>query len=222
MASVTVATAVWGEQYVQFMPGWWDAISKLERKPDQIVLGLGREVYGDVYATIPDDMVVHIFPLNTENHGAVWNALIDECASEWLCVCPADDRLTPEALNDVDAAGDAELIVDSIQYLGSGSVWRGGWDFSNIRHMMPMPQMAIARKTLYDRVGGIREDIRWSDWAFYIDAFVADARVYHSDIVRMIFDEGLNHVTESGRLLDSGVRNAADQQLREYAVSRGL
>jgi hypothetical protein len=222
MASVTVACAVWGEQYVQFMPGWWDAVSKLERKPDRIVLGLGREVFSDVWNTIPEDVEVHVFPLASENHGSVWNALIDACDTEWLCVCPADDRLTPEALNDVDRADDAELIVDSIQYLDSGHIWKGSWDFTNISMMMPMPQLAIARKSLYERVGGIHEDIRWQDWAFYIDAYLADAKVFHSDIVRMIFDEGLNHVTESGRLLNYEVRNAADQQLRDYARSKGL
>ena len=144
MSTVTVAGAIWGEQYLQFMPGWWQALEKLERKPDQIILGIGPKVFEDVVSNIPDWAVVHYFVLQTENHGAVWNQLIEHCDSEWLCVCPADDRLTPEALNDVDAAGDAELIVDSIQYLSNGFIWRGSWDFTNIKHLMPMPQLALS------------------------------------------------------------------------------
>jgi glycosyltransferase involved in cell wall biosynthesis len=222
MSTVTVALAIWGEDYLPFLPGWWDAVAKLQRKPDRIVLGLGREVFGEVWNTIPDDVEVHVFPLVSENHGAVWNAIIDECETDWLCICPADDRLTPEALNDVDNAGDAELIVDNIQYLSTGNIWYGTWDFSKIRTDMPMPQLAIARKSLYERVGGIREDIRWQDWAFYIDAFLANAVIYRSDIVRLIYDEGLNHVTESGRSLNPAVRTAANEELVAYAVSRGL
>ena len=222
MSSVTVAVAIWGEQYLRFMPDWWDAVRDLERKPDEIILAYGDDVAPEVFELIPAWAVVKLHRLSSINHGAVWNELIQACSSDWLCICPADDRLTPEALNDVDAAGDAELIVDSIQYLSNGFIWRGSWDFTNIKHLMPMPQLAITRVSLFDRVGGIREDIRWQDWAFYIDAYLADAKVFHSDIVRMIFDDGVNHVTESGRLLDSNIRNSADAQLRDYATLRGL
>lgn len=221
MTTVTLGLACWGEQYGQFLPEWWDAVLKLERKPDEIILAHGVGDKAGLVASIPAGVVAKVIEVNSLNSSRYWNELINACSSEWLIVCPSDDRLLPEALNDLENADNAgaDLIVDAIRYKTSGRVWKGSWDPSAFGSIMTAPQLSICRKNLYERVGGIKENYRWSDWIFHIDVSQTDAVIYFSDIVRMVFDEGFSHETESGRLLPPEARSAGDQQVRDYVAS---
>jgi hypothetical protein len=115
----------------------------------------------------------------------------------------------------------AELYVDSIQYLGSGRIWKGHWNTSGIRHTMPAPQLIPSTKELYERVG-MKFDYRWSDWIFQIDAAKCEAKPYIASTTRIIFDEGLSRLTESGRLLDPAIRRLEDSKVHKYAEANGF
>jgi GT2 family glycosyltransferase len=73
-------------------------------------------------------------------------------------------------------------------------------------------------KDLYERVGGFDRDIYWSDWAFYMKAAKADVKVYQTNILRIVFDEGPDRKTRSGRLLDAETRHWANNQIFNYSA----
>jgi glycosyltransferase involved in cell wall biosynthesis len=223
---ISVATAAWGLEFAQFVPGWWDAIRAMTRKPDQIVIGYENPDLASLSASVPDDLGIDILGFVLEPGGFTnyWNQVMRACNGDWIAVCCIDDRFLPDALVEVQAAEDAgaELLVDSIQWKYRGDVWTGYWDASVIGRVLTLPGAAPFRRSLFDRVGGFREDIYSSDWAFYMDAAKENVVTYQASTVRIVFDEGNAHDTRSGVRLDSDTRSSADAEIAEYARKIGL
>jgi hypothetical protein len=153
-----------------------------------------------------------------------WNEVMRACSSDWISVCCIDDRYLPAALDEIDAADEAgaELLVDAIRWKYRGDEWRGYWDASAIGRVLTLPGAAPFKTSLFDRVGGFREDIYSSDWAFYIDAAAVGVKTYQADTVRIVFDEGNAHDTRSGVRLDADTRRMADEQIAAYAREKGM
>jgi hypothetical protein len=224
--TVSVATAAWGADFAQFVPGWWDAVRELKRKPDEIVVAYEDPDFAGMFDAVPDDLDIRIYGIVLEASGFTerWNEVMRACTSDWISVCCIDDRYLPGALDEIDAADEAgaELLVDAIRWKYRGDEWRGYWDPAAIGRVLTLPGAAPFKRSLFDRVGGFREDIYSSDWAFYIDAAAAGVQTYQADTVRIVFDEGNAHDTRSGVRLDADTRRMADEQIAAYAREKGM
>jgi len=224
--TISVATAAWGADFAQFVPGWWDAVRGLSRKPDEIVIAYEDPDMAGMVDAVPDDLDIGVRGIVLEADGFTerWNEVMRACTSDWISVCCIDDRYLPGALDEIDAADEAgaELLVDAIRWKYGGTEWRGYWDASAIGHVLTLPGAAPFRRALFDRVGGFREDIYSSDWAFYIDAAYAGVQTYQADTVRIVFDEGNAHDTRSGVRLDAETRRMAYEQIVELAREKGM
>lgn len=224
--SVSVPVAVWGVEFSGFAEEWFASVNALNRLPDEIVLGVEQyDLTGASEASSVSLIPIRFVVLpNGGDFNDYWNAVFDACSGDWIAPCCIDDRFLPEALDEIDQADSegAELLVDGIKWKYRGGDWRGYWDPAAIGRVLTLPGAAPFRRSLYDRIGGFRRDVRWSDWAFYMDAAAAGAKTYQASTLRIVFDEGNAHPTRSGVRLDADTRRAADDQIIALARELGL
>jgi hypothetical protein len=223
MTTLTVVTACWGEDYAQFIPQWWRGLQSLNRKPDEIILGIIKGDPVGLAASIPKGVEARIIELPDLPINYKWDYAISKVTSKWFTPVPIDDELLPGAFDEIDIADDqqAEIYVDSIIYRGTDRVWKGHWNTEGISHTMPAPQLIPCTKELWDRVGQ-KMEYRWSDWIFQIDAAKVGAKPYIANTIRLIFDNGANRVTESGLSMNPAIRAAEDAKVRQYAKDNGF
>jgi hypothetical protein len=222
MTTISVVSAIWGDRYRQFLPRWWDSVQALERQPEQVVIITDRRCFELAHSTKPFGYKVptKILGLHDElTFNEYYDRAYQECEMEWLAICCIDDVFVPEALNDIDKADEAgcEMVADGVKFTNQSRIWKGYWNPSEIYRNMTMPGAAPMKKSMYERVGWPK-DIYWSDWAFYMKCAKAGVKVYQSDLIRIIFDEGYNHKTQSGQQLDPDTRAFANQQIGEFAA----
>jgi hypothetical protein len=223
MTTLTVVTACWGEDYAQFIPQWWRGLQSLNRKPDEIILGIIKGDPVGLAASIPEGVEARIVELPDLPINYKWDYAISQVTSKWFTPVPIDDELLPGAFDEIDIADNqqAEIYVDSIIYRGTDRVWKGHWNTEGISHTMPAPQLIPCTKELWDRLGQ-KMEYRWSDWIFQIDAAKAGAKPYIANTVRLIFDNGANRVTESGLSMNPATRAVEDAKVRQYAKDNGF
>jgi hypothetical protein len=223
MTTLSVITGCWGKDYAAFADQWWRGVLSLNRKPDEIIFGIEEGDPENLLETIPAGVEATVLTFPTEGINYRYDHLILNSTSKWFSFVPIDDELLPEAFDEIDQADEsgAELYVDSIVYRNTGRVWKGHWNYENIRYVMPAPQLIPSTKELYERLG-MKFDYRWSDWIFQIDAAKANAKPYIASTCRLIFDEGLTRLTESGRMLDPAIRHAEDVKVHRYAMDNGF
>jgi hypothetical protein len=223
MTTIGIVTTVWGEKYTRFIPKWWEAVSTLERKPDEVTVvtdSINKEV---VRSHAPSDLVLNLVIVDNPddlNFNDFWDKAYRSCNQKWMVTCCIDDVFLPKALSAIDDADlhDAELVIDGCIMAPHNSVWSGYWNPDEIFNTITLPGNAPMTKDLYERVGGFDRDIYWSDWAFYMKAAKAGVKVYQTDNLRIIFDVGTQHETRSGVLLPPETRQWADNQIRSYAA----
>ena len=96
MVDVTIITAIYGDKYDQYIEGWIQAIENLEQKPKQIVIG------SDKQRNINAKQVIR----NTNDvkwrSPYFWNQCAAKAKTKWIWICDIDDRLKPEALNELE------------------------------------------------------------------------------------------------------------------------
>jgi hypothetical protein len=223
LTTLSIITACWGDQYAQFIPRWWQGLQSLNRKPDEIILGV---IDGDpvgLAKSIPEGIKAKVVLLPDLPINYKWDETTKHVTSKWFSQIPIDDELLPSAYDEIDQADKlgAELYVDSIQYRHSGQIWKGHWDCSSIAHVMPAPQLIPTTLELYNRLGQ-KFDYRWSDWIYQIDAAKSGAKPFIASTVRMLFDSGLDRVTESGPNCDPAIRQAEDSKVYNYAKANGF
>lgn len=223
MSSLSVVTACWGEQYAEFIPRWWQGLQSLNRKPDEIIIGI---VEGDpvgLAKSIPEGIEAKVVVLPDLPINYKFEEAINHVTSKWFSLIPIDDELLPGAYDELDQADaqGAELYIDSIQYRHNGQIWKGHWDHASIATLMPAPQLIPCTLELYKRLGQ-KFDYRWSDWVFQIDAAKAGAKPFIASTVRMLFDSGLDRVTESGPNCDPAIRREEDSKVYRYAKANGF
>jgi hypothetical protein len=222
MTTLTVITACWGEQYAQFIPRWWNGLQSLNRKPDEIILGI---IDGDPVGladSIPKGINAKVVTLPDLPINYKWDATTKHVTSKWFSQIPIDDELLPGAFDEIDQADEAgaEIYIDSIEYRHNGRIWRGHWNLAGIATTMPAPQLIPCTLELYNRIGQ-KFDYRWSDWVFQIDAAKAGAKPFIASTTRMLFDSGVDRITESGPNCDPSIRLLEDSKVYAYAKANG-
>jgi hypothetical protein len=222
MTTIGIVTTVWGDNYTRFIPKWWEAVSSLERKPDEVTIVtdlINEEV---VKSHAPTDLFLNLVVVDNPNDldfNDFWDKAYRSSNQKWMATCCIDDVFLPRALNAIDEAdlAEAELVIDGCIMAPHNSIWSGYWNPDEIFNTITLPGNAPMTKSLYERVGGFDREIYWSDWAFYMKAAKAGVKVYQTDILRVIFDVGTEHTTRSGVRLAPETRQWADNQIRAYA-----
>jgi hypothetical protein len=222
MESLAIFTISRAERYGVFFPRWWQAISELERQPDQIVIAYHESNLAKVPESVPKEYAsrVKLVVSNSENGLDYPNLGIDSADTDWVAFCGLDDQVLPNAYDELGLCSDAEILVANLQ-LSDGSKSFGSWDVQRMKQQNPMAFLSPFRKSLWERVGGMPK-IYWSDWGFWMKAAMAGATTYQSQNFQALFDLGADHETESGLLLSSQKRTDADKELMAFAKEIGF
>ena len=222
MTTLTLVTACWGTAYSQFIPRWWQGYQSLNRKPDELILGVEKDDLSGLSDSIPKGVKARIVILPDGDFQEKWEFILAQATSKWHISIAIDDELCPDAFDEIDAAdeAEAEIYIDTILIRGGGKK-RGHWDTSNIAVDMPVGGGPATTVELFKRIG-IKKQFRWTDWVFLIDAVKAGVKPYISNTTRMIYDPGHGRSTWSSVSMDRAVRQAYCDEVTNYARSLGL
>jgi hypothetical protein len=116
MVDVTIITAVYGDKYDHFIEGWLESIENLELKPKQVLIGTDR------FRNVNLKQVVR----KTENvkwkSPFFWNQCAKKTKTKWIWICDIDDRLKPNALNNLEQQ-DCDIWQVGYQVQGSNETY---------------------------------------------------------------------------------------------------
>jgi hypothetical protein len=201
MTTVSIPLAIWGTGYVEFLPRWLEGVESLQRKPDQVLIVTDSKNYAQVKDNV-GDRAIAIHQYDGTGYADYWNKAISLTNCDWIGLCNGDDKFLPQALNDIDLA-DSEgcnLITDKIQDLHDGAIQNSSWNGADVGHTWTMVGCEPIRKDLFDKAGGFDEDQRFADWALAMKIYQHGVKAFDSDIVRIIYDRGVNRKTISSVL----------------------
>jgi hypothetical protein len=220
--SLAIFTSSRAEHYGVFFPRWWQAISELERQPDQIVIAYHESNLAKVPESVPKEYAsrVKLIVSDSEDGLIYGNLAVEAADTDWVAFCGLDDQVLPNAYDELELCSDAEILVANLK-LSDGSNSMGSWDLERMKHQNPMAFLSPFRKSLWERVGGI-PSIYWCDWGFWMKSAIAGATTYQSQNFQALFDLGITHKTESGPQLDRAIRLAADEELVAFAKEIGF
>ena len=222
MESLAIFTISRAERYGVFFPRWWQAITELERQPDQIVIVYHKSNLAKVPESVPKEYKsrVKLVVSASENGLDYPNLCVESADTDWVAFCGLDDQVLPNAYDELEFCSDAEILVGNLK-LSDGSKSMGSWNLERMKHQNSMVFLSPFRKSLWERVGGMPK-IYWIDWGFWMKAAMAGATTYQSQNFQALFDLGATHETESGLLLPSEIRLAADKELSAFAKQIGF
>jgi len=223
LTTLSIVSLCWGEDYAKFIPRFWQGVESLNRKPDEIVLGVEADDKTGFAESAPEGYNIKIHVFESDTFQWRWYETLMQATSEWQIGCAVDDELLPGAFDELDLAAEqgAEIYADSIIIRESGERVGGRWDTSNLQQILPCPGGAATTTELFRRIG-MKPEFRWVDWVFYIDAVKAGAKPYISNTTRMIYDDGRGRQTWSSVSMDSNVRQSYSEQVAAYARSLGF
>jgi hypothetical protein len=219
--SLALFTSSRAARYGVFLPRWWNAISKLERQPDQIVIVCHSSNLARVPESVPVEYESRVKVVFSDSEVALDypNLCVGSTDTDWVAFCGLDDQVLPNAYDEITNC-EAEILVGNIR-LSDGSDFKGSWDLNRLRVENPLPALSPFRKSLWERVGGWPH-VYWADWGFWMKCAMADATAVQSTKLQALFDLGEQHETESGRLLSAETRDLADIEIRAFAKEIGF
>lgn len=219
MTTLSVVTACWSVEYSQFIPQFWESYHKLNRKPDELILGITEDDIAGLSKDIPPEAKVFVIPEGKPS--IVWDYLIRQTTSKWFSFITIDDPFFPEAYDEIDKADaeDAEMYLDSIVIKQSGVVSKSNWDASLLKNGLIAPGVVPMTKELYLKLG-MKHEYKFWDWPLQVDAMKAGARVYHANTRRILWDDGSTRSTYSSPLQSD--YHAEIEKCKAYAISQGF
>jgi hypothetical protein len=220
MTTISVVTCCYGIEYAEFIPRWWQSVLALNRKPDEIILGIDKGDPTGLSRSIPEGIKARIIVLPEGGNVDKWDFAVRKAKSKWWCYAPIDDEFLPEALDEVDKADEegADFLVDSIIVRDSGFVAKGDWNTKDIATRLPIPGWPPTTLAIYKKLA--RNDYKFGDWAFQIDAAATGAKPYFANTKRIIWDSGVNRMTLSNPKNDD--HNFHLNEIAKYARSKGF
>lgn len=220
--SLAIFTSSRAKRYGVFLPRWWDALTKLQRQPDQIVIVHHESNLAGLPGSVPKDFQSRLKLVSTtEEDGLEYpNLCVGAAETDWVAFCGLDDQVMPNAYDELLAAKDAEIMVGNI-VLSSGEQARSFWDIEKLKTQNTLPCHSPFRKSLWERVGGWPH-VYWADWGFWMKCAMANATTFQANNFQVRFDLGETHETESGLLLDPHKRQAADEEIQAFAREIGF
>lgn len=206
--------------FTQYLPGFWDAIAKMEPLPTQVVIAHSVVDHCGV-TNPPKDFPVKIKYVPVEvpdNENFVrdalkyMNAAMSAVETDWMSFCGLDDRMMPHAYKDIPAATEAgaEIVIGGVK-LTTDSNYMSGWSRETLNYPggYRMAAHCPFTKALYDRVGPW-PNLYWYDVGWWNMCLKAGVEVYNTDNLFAIFDVGVDHPTISGPLANPERIQAAE------------
>ena len=220
--TLAIYTSSHAEHYGVFIPRYWEAIKKLNRQPDQIVILYHESNLTGLPESVPVEYVSRVKLIETDKqHGAeTQNLTIGAADTDWVAFCGLDDQVFPEAYDELAHIGKAEILVGNVRQ-SDGRDFIGVWDRELMKRQNTLTALSPYRKALWERVGGM-PDIRWNDWGFWIKCHMAGVEVAKSNNFQALFDMGLTHLTDSGYMLNEDVRQEGERELQRFAREVGF
>lgn len=221
--SVSVVVPVWGTDYAEFIPRWWESIRNLNRKPDEIVLVAENQDRSNLLGSVPDwcDIALRIVKTQCDHYQQWWSVAVHSASRDWIVQMPIDDQFASTGLDHIDTAT-GDLIIDKVQFL-TGGEWPAVWEPEKPRNRRFAPAgVSPFHKRLLPIWDEIPEDCHWNDYVWYLLCAKHQVTVHRTDTLRMIHDLGHSHKTMSGLNLDQDTRVAADNQLAKIRSELGI
>jgi hypothetical protein len=215
MSTVSMTITGGHERYAPFVRRWWNSVLAMEVRPDEIIAVIDEQDSTGVSGVIDArEVPTRIIRMGSPYSVDYVNTAFGAASCEWVSFCGLDDKMAPRAYVDIPDAGDADLIVGSIE-LSSGGVWHGDWNVDALQQANTLPAHSLFRKYLWVELGGI-PDVRWSDWAFWLKCAQRGVKTYKSTNTTAWFDVGADHETVSGLQVSASVRADAHRELMEF------
>jgi hypothetical protein len=220
--TLAIHTSSHAAHYGVFIPRYWDAIKRLNRQPDQIVILYHESNLTGFADSVPAQYRSRVKLIETDKeHGAeTVNIAIEAADTEWVAFCGLDDQVLPEAYDELEHIVDAEILVGNVK-MSNGSDFVGVWDTELLKSRNTLTALSPYRKALWERVGGW-PDIRWNDWGFWIKCAMAGVQTVQSANFQALFDVGQTHLTDSGHMLSEDIRRAGEIELQQFAKKIGF
>jgi len=213
----TVSLIVSGghERYAPYVARWWNSVLAMNPRPDEIVATIDKDDSSGLGKVIDEQEIPAQIIVMPGPHSIDYlNTAFGAATSEWLGFSGIDDMMKPSAYADVSDAGDADIIVGSIE-LSCGGFHYGFWNPDALMHENTLPAHSLIRKRLWSELGGL-PDLRWSDWGFWLKCAHRGVRTYTSRNVTAWFDMGEDHETVSGLQVPASVRANAHRELMDF------
>lgn len=208
------------EQYVEV---WWDAIRRMDPKPDQIVIAYYEPDTAGI--TMVDERLLpaplKAIPFKPLTRIAdLINGAIKATDTDWFVCCPMDDLMLPDALSEIELAEDAgaELLVTGVQFT-SGGDWIGKWQPEKLFDTPTIPAHSPIRKSAWERVGGY-EEMQYHEWSLWFKFAKYGIKTYQGTKPTAIYHTGEKHLTRSGVQFTG--HEQAKAEVMEYARSIGF
>ena len=159
--------------YPDDINGWLESVSKLNRKPDQIVLVLWT---GIDRANLNLDGIKVIDWSGDFAYSLMMNLAFENCQTEWVSWIGIDDRYRPHALDKIDTCA-ADVLALGFQY-DTGQIWTP----ANVTaqqvlslHANMIPCGSPVRRWLWERNSFDQRIAPFDDWCFFVGTAVSGA-----------------------------------------------
>ena len=190
MVTIAVVTACVGKNYHFFSSDWIQAVLKLERKPDEIIIATDLITYDF------DAGLIRYVPAPKESKSGHWAFAVNEAiaasTADWICKIDVDDTILPHALNEVDSC-EADVYCFGIEIDGNPR-------YANPENILEQDNPQIFSNSAYRRwvwEKNSYQDMYCEDALFWYSAAHEGATFAVSQRVDYIYGRHANQVTAS-------------------------
>jgi hypothetical protein len=196
-----------GNPYAAHVDKWWAAVARMDPQPAEVIVPHSDpEPLGVIAKALPGIRVVPVSVVGGQRIEHYINPAVSAASQPWVSCIGIDDEYRPRALADLQEAHDAGAEILLWHHDDFQCIRRHYWDPVSLRTNNTVHGSCPFRKTLWERVGG-QPLVGWVDWAFWLRCAHAEARVFRSDQVGVLWDPGhtrntwTTQATSDGRIL---------------------
>lgn len=187
MTTISICTLSYGEKYHKFLPKWINAVSKLNRYPDEIIIA--HDITDDriikYVESFNNVVTIKINGDYIKTPAFLFNIPISYSKSEWIVRSDVDDRLLPHCLDYIDTCEYDIVCFSHIDSNGDVNL-RGLADFSEILHSNILPSSSPFKRWIWEK--DKIQDSRWEDWIFWINAYKNGATMMPTKTVDFMYN----------------------------------
>ena len=217
---ISLALAVWGTGYSEYLPQWWEGVRSLETKPDEIIIVTDDKNFPAVAASVERWEKVRVIKESLSSYAQYWNKAISLCGGKWIAICNVDDYFLPKGLNSILEAErlGKNLVCDAIRTKGKDDVQRTNWIPHELNHTFSLGGANPMTKALWQAAGGFPEGIRFADWGLALGMRKSGlVEPYVTSEIRIVYDRGYDRVTLSGASISTEERTEGLAEIRRLA-----
>jgi hypothetical protein len=189
MTTIAVVTACVGKNYHFFSSDWIQAVLKLERKPDEVIIAT------DLITHDFDAGLIQYVPAPKKSKSGHWAFAVNEAiaasTADWICKVDVDDIILPHALNGVDSC-EADVYCFGIEIDGKSQ-------HANPENILKQDDPQIFSNSVYRRwvwEANPYEDMFYEDGVFWYAAAIEGATFAISKTIDYVYGNHSNQTTK--------------------------